>query len=91
MNKGDLIYLIDTKENKLVYININKVVSIDVFTKNNSETITPKVIYRFHMIDNSVISYTFEKDSDDESDELAAQLGKFWMPAHPEFQNKFDF
>lgn len=89
MNKGDLIYLIDTEENKLVYINMNRVVSIDVFTKNG-ETITPETVYRFHMTDNSVISYTFAKGSDDES-ELDMQLGRFWTPACPEFQNKFDF
>lgn len=94
MNKGDLIYVVDIEKDKLMYINMNRVVSVEVLMTKDTDNIAPtKVNYRFHMTDNSTINCKYTKGSEDEH-ELTAQLSRFWqLPGVSEWQNqtKFDF
>lgn len=93
MNRGDLVYIVDIENNELIYINMNRVISIDVLTTKDADNIVAtKVVYRFHMTDNSVINCKYTKGSEDES-ELTAQLSRFWQSGISEWQNqnKFDF
>ena len=86
MNRGDLVYIVDIENNELIYINMNRVISIDVLTTKDADNIVAtKVVYRFHMTANT-------KGSEDES-ELTAQLSRFWQSGISEWQNqnKFDF